>query len=375
MFLMLAEVLELATLSERLPGSRLAEWISFHTSHVPWRGFSLHDLIQPGFTFLVGVALPFSLSKRLTRGDSWLGMAWHALWRSCILIFLGIALRSLGRDSTNFFFVDTLTQIGFGYFFAFLLCNRSSALITVVGGFILLSYWQLFALWPLPDVAFSWQAVGVPYDWPHLMDGFAAHWNKNMNPAWYFDTWFMNLFPREEPFEYNAGGYCTLNCIPTLVTMLLGIIAGKVLASASKERSSFPAVLVSAGVGMIAVACLLDYFGYCPIVKRIWTPSWTLLSAGICFLALAALHCLCDRFGKSRWAFPLMVIGANSIVAYIMSWTVEGPIKAFFLRHVGSWPFAVLGTAWEPVLLGSAVLGTMWLVLYWLYRNRLLVRI
>ncbi len=67
--------------------------------------------------------------------------------------------------------------------------------------------------------------------WPHLMTGFAAHWNKNSNLAWAFDTWFLNLFPREKPFMYNGGGYATLSFIPTLGTMILGLIAGGVLRS------------------------------------------------------------------------------------------------------------------------------------------------
>ena len=69
----------------------------------------------------------------------------------------------------------------------------------------------------------------MPADWPHLMTGFAAHWNKNSNLAWAFDTWFLNLFPREQPFKYNGGGYATLSFIPTLATMILGLIAGGVL--------------------------------------------------------------------------------------------------------------------------------------------------
>ena len=44
------------------------------------------------------------------------------------------------------------------------------------------------------------------------------------NPAWAFDVWFLNLFPRSKPFVANEGGYTTLNFIPTLGTMILGII-------------------------------------------------------------------------------------------------------------------------------------------------------
>jgi heparan-alpha-glucosaminide N-acetyltransferase len=84
---------------------------------------------------------------------------------------------------------------------------------------IVVGYWALFAAYPVrPD--FDYPAVGVPADWPHLMSGFLAHWNKNSNPAGAFDVWFLNLFPGSEPFRDNGGGYATLNFIPTLATMI-----------------------------------------------------------------------------------------------------------------------------------------------------------
>ena len=67
----------------------------------------------------------------------------------------------------------------------------------------------------------------MPADWPHHLGGFAAHWNKNSNLAWAFDVWFLNLFPREQPFVFNGGGYATLSFIPTLGTMILGLLAGR----------------------------------------------------------------------------------------------------------------------------------------------------
>ena len=70
------------------------------------------------------------------------------------------------------------------------------------------------------------QAVGVPADWPHHSTGFAAHWNKNSNLAWAFDLWFLNLSRGRSRSSHNGGGYATLSFIPTLGTMILGLIAG-----------------------------------------------------------------------------------------------------------------------------------------------------
>src|SRR6516165_5947924 len=90
MFLMMAEVLQLCRVAAKLPGERIWEFLCHHQSHVEWVGCSLHDLIQPSFSFLVGVALPFSLASRLAKGQSKAFMTAHALWRSLILVALGV---------------------------------------------------------------------------------------------------------------------------------------------------------------------------------------------------------------------------------------------------------------------------------------------
>src|SRR5262249_6731728 len=160
--------------------------------------------------------------------------------------------------------------------------------------------------------------AGVTPDWPNNFTGFAAHWNKNTNLAWASDQWFLNLFPRSKPFAFNGGGYTTLSFIPTLATMILGLIAGDWLRtedSASRKLSR----LVVAGAICLAAALAAEQLGICPIVKRIWTPAWTLYSGGWCFLMLAGFYATLDVVGLRAWAFPLRVIGMNSIAAYCLA--------------------------------------------------------
>ena len=121
MFLMMAEVLKLCQVARNLPGQRIWELLCHHQSHVEWVGCSLHDLIQPSFSFLVGVALPFSLANRLAKGQSKAWLTAHALWRSLILVLLGVFLRSRHQSQTYYTFEDTLSQIGLGYTFLFVL--------------------------------------------------------------------------------------------------------------------------------------------------------------------------------------------------------------------------------------------------------------
>src|SRR5262245_12748272 len=112
MFLMMAEVLHLSGAAKVDPDSKFFQLVAFNTTHVEWGGCSLHDLIQPSFSFLVGVALPFSIASRQAKGQSFGRMLAHALWRAVLLTLLGVFLRSSGKPQTNFSFEDTLSQIG-----------------------------------------------------------------------------------------------------------------------------------------------------------------------------------------------------------------------------------------------------------------------
>src|SRR5580765_3259259 len=100
MFLMLAEVMHLWTLHEAFPDSTLWAIVAFNTTHVPWQGCSLHDLIQPAFSFLVGAAMPFSIASRIGKRERFGRLLAHAVWRSIALMLLGIFLRSLDRPQT-----------------------------------------------------------------------------------------------------------------------------------------------------------------------------------------------------------------------------------------------------------------------------------
>ncbi len=374
MLLMMGEVLNFGKVAKNLPNSVFWQFIAYHQDHVAWTGWALHDLIQPSFSFLVGVALPFSMASRITQGQSQNTMIFHALRRSLILIALGIFLRSMHRQQTNFTFEDTLTQIGLGYFFLFLLGFRSLKTIFIALAVILIGYFTAFALYPLPDASFDYSQTGLPQDWGHNATGFAAHWNKNTNLAWAFDRWFLNLFPREKPFLYNGGGYVTLSFIPTLGTMILGLIAGKFL-----KNDSLPLAKIKTfgiwGISLLAIGTLLHYAGICPNVKRIWTPTWTLFSGGWCFLLLASFYWTIDILKTQKWYYILTVIGTNSIAAYVIAHTVDSFISSSLFTHFGKNYAALFGAAYAPFVHGFLVLFFEWLILYWMYRKKLFIKI
>ena len=373
MFLMMAEVLELAKVSRALPESGFWSFLAFHQSHVAWAGCSLHDLIQPSFSFLVGVALPYSIASRLAKGGTFGRMFSHAIWRAFLLAALGIFLRSMSSTQTNFTFEDTLTQIGLGYPFLFLLGFRPPRWQWAALFVILFGYWLAWAVYPLPGADFDYQAVRVPVDWPHHYTGLMAHWNKNANLGSAFDQWFLNVFPRVKPFVANGGGYLTLSFVPTLGTMILGLLAGNWLRAASPKVPMRQ--LLMAGAGCIAGGLLLHFAGICPVVKRIWTPAWALFSGGMCFLLLAGFSWVIDVKGYRRWTFPLIVIGMNSIAAYLIAHVMGRFLEDTFRIHLGPNVFRFLGEPFMPLLQGAAVLLGFWLVLLWMYRRRIFLRV
>lgn len=367
MLLMMAEVLHLSRIANAFPDNEAWGFLAHHQTHAEWRtawawaGCTLHDLIQPSFSFLVGVALPFSLARRSAEGQPQWKRTAHAFWRALILVLLGVFLRSTGKPQTYWTFEDTLSQIGLGYGFLYLLALRSTLVQGIALAVILIGYWVAFAWYPAPEAG-------------RYFSGFESHWDHNTNAAWAFDTWFLNLFPRERPFTGNGGGYATLSFIPTLGTMILGLFAGRWLRSELTTGQKMMRLLI-AGAVCLAAGWGLDAAGVSPNVKKIWTPSWVLFSGGWAFLFLAFFYLVMDLWRLRGWAFVLVVVGMNSIAAYLIAHLFDDFIAKALPRHLGANLFNAAGKDYEPLLHGAAVLLVEWLLLWWMYRRKIFLRI
>lgn len=330
----------------------LLNFLAYQFDHVEWSGCSFWDLIQPSFMFLVGVALPFSYSRRASEGHSAAAQFRHVLWRSFVLVALGVFLSSNWSKQTDFTFVNVLSQIGLGYPVLYLLRERSLRAQFAVTAIILVSYWGWFANYTIPSAQRDDLHAVLVERSPNILkdvkrpelecsqfDGFGSHWNKHVNAAAEVDRKLLNLFPREgEPFQgqkfwINRGGYQTLNFIPSIATMLLGLMAGTVLRSSQLDGEKVR-WLLKAGAICFGVSMALDTsiwpiaipkcdWHFAPIVKRIWSPGWAVFSSGWTFWMLAAFYWVIDMRQWRRWSWPLMIVGMNSIAMYVMAQLIK----------------------------------------------------
>lgn len=371
MFLIGLRLLELDEVALHFPHSAVWRFIGFHSSHVPWVGCSLNDLIHPSFAFLTGASLVFSVSSRAAKGESKLKMSLHALRRSLALIFLGIFLRSQGREMTNWTFDETLTQTGLGYLVVFALAFRSSKWRWSCFTGLLALHWLIYVWHPVMPPHADPSVWNVPAGWQHNFTGFYAHWNHNRNAGWSFDLWLLNEFPRSRPFVGYLGGYTTINFIPTIATMILGLVAGSCL----KARDKAAWHLTMAGLICLPLSLAMHFGGLCPIVKHLWTPAWVFWSGGCCFLALAGLYQIVDVRQQRRWAWLFMVIGMNSLAFYLLRHTLDHWLAETLQIHLGERFLLLLGPEMRTIMTGVPSLLFIVLVIAWMDRRKLYLRL
>jgi predicted acyltransferase len=382
------------------PESKTWAMVFHHSEHVEWTGCGYWDLIQPSFMFMVGVAMAFSYTRRQDQGASYPRMLGHAIWRSIVLIFLGIFLISNWSSSTEWSLMNVLTQIGLGYTFLFLLWGRPLHTQWLCAAALLIGTWLLYVLWPSTgiDLATGKTVRGqeVRLVAGHVKKGTEAEankswakkylsdigpaWHKNANAGHYIDQVVLNWLPRKEPFYSNGGGYQTINFLPSLATMLFGLMCGELLRS-NRSGGKKILILLLAGILGLSIGYLLGWSGICPLIKRIWTPSWALFSTGWCCLILGVLFTVVDALKLRFWTFPLVVVGVNSIAIYCMGqllkpWT-ERTLQIHFGQNVFTSATGWLGLdgGFEPMVQLTMVGLVFWLICLWMYRQKIFVRI
>ena len=345
MFLLIGESTALYSLlaSSPLEGTLLG-WLGEQLHHHPWNGLRPWDLVQPFFMFIVGVAMPFSFGRRWARGDSWRKTLHHAARRSIVLLFLGWALYCIGPGRVTFELWNVLAQLAFTYFIAFLLMRkpiRTQLLFTL--GLLLLTE-LLYRSWPVP--------------------GF----NEPFVPDRNFGSWVDLLLMG----KLSSGHWVAFNAVPTTAHTMWGVLAGQVILS-ERAPSRKIGILVLAGLAGIVLGYALNPLT--PIIKRICTSSFVIVSGGYCLIVLALSYWLIDVKKSQKWAKWLTYVGMNPIFIYLFTETGG----ARWLRRIAT-PFTqssspLVGELAASILTGLVVWFMLWYVCYWLQKRRIFLKI
>jgi heparan-alpha-glucosaminide N-acetyltransferase len=316
-------------------------WLARQVDHAEWTGCTFWDLIQPAFTFMVGMAMPFAFARRREQGATTFDLFKHVAWRSFALIVLSNVLSNFGggRPRPLLQLINVLCQIALGYMLCFLITRLRFSWQVICAAALLAGHWALFATFPGADGPFS----------------------KTGNIGAVIDLQLLG---------YNYPGYyTTINFITNGVTILFGCWAGMLLMT-DRSTAQKLKILAACAAGAFAVGLALEPLN--PMVKRLWTASFTFFSAGWVILMLVALYWLVDVKQYKRWAFPAIVLGMNSIFIYSFSQVLRGWLNrgiGVFTGHF--WYFGDLGAIPQNLV----VLGAMWYLCYWLYRRNIYIKI
>jgi len=327
-------------------------------THIEWEGFVFEDLIMPLFLFIVGVVMPFSFYKRLGRGDSKRKLYIHIIIRSVILFVLGMIAQGelLELDSTKLkIYCNTLQAIAAGYLIsAIIILNmrvRRQIITTVL---LLLLFWALMMLVPFPG-------------------RLADRLDQDANLAAYIDRVILRQF--DDGLNYTW----ILSSITFACTVMLGVMAGHLLRTQLDDYKKVY-ILAALGIGTLVLGSLWGgwffgigqfYTGPFPIIKRLWTSSFVLFSAGLSYLLLALFYLVIDVWGFKKWAYGLVVIGTNAIFVYMLTHLVN--FRSIAGRFVGGMDKFI--GPWNDFLHAVAGFVLVWLILWWMYRKKSFINV
>jgi len=307
---------------------------------MPWEWIAFWDLIQPAFMFMVGVAMPFALARRMELGASRRDLFWHVVVRSFRLILMSQILISIGEGRLSFQLINVLAQIGITYFLCYLIMQLRFRWQAIIAASILVGYWALFVAFPGTEGPFLSMTTNVGA----VIDKFVfGHANE--------DNW------------------TTINFLTSTVTTLFGVWTGQLLQTNRSHTEKMRIIAISAAVCLIVGYAIHPWN---PIIKRICTTSFTLYSAGWVLLMLLGFYWVVEVKGYRKWTFPLVVIGANSIFIYsvhqVLQRWLDRAIGVFTMNFTWAGDFA-------PVFQSCAVLLAMWYLCYWLYQRKIFFKL
>ena len=350
MFLLLAEGTRLwsVLVQDPIAGTIFESFFQqFHHHH--WNGLRFWDLVQPFFMFIVGVAMPFSYAKRIKRGDSKTLITRHIIQRCLILLAFGVGLHCGYSRELVWELWNVLSQLSVTILIAYFLMRYKWSVQIIVSLGLLVVIETLYRTFPLEG-----------YNQPFVKDHNFGSW---------MDTILMGKINR-------GGGWVAINCIPTAAHTIWGVIAGQVLQSSKKEIQKAKLIAI-AGAIILIFGYALDWTSITPIIKRISTSSFVLVSGGWALLVLAFSYWLIDIKKVNKWIFPFVIVGTNSIFIYLFFNTVG---SQWFNSFVGIFTHGILDWFNTPefvvkLAISLTILGLEWWLCYFLFKKKIFFKI
>ncbi len=327
-------------------GIGLLKNVPVHFDHT-WGQFHFYDLIMPLFLFIVGVVMPFSFKKRLAHGESKKQLYSHIIKRVLLLYVLGLVtsghILEFDLDKLHLY-TNTLHCIAFGYLVSSILILEVGLVWQItIPTVLLFLYWGVMALVPVPG-----HGAGI--------------YEYDVNLAIYIDDLLLGKF------QEGMGWTYILSNMTFVGSVMIGVFAGRII------MSDQPAFIKAKWLALLGVGCLISgkIWGiWFPIIHHLWTSSLVLYAGGLSTLLLVIFYLIIDVLGYRKWAFGFVVIGMNAIAVYVAAnlfdFTLIGNV---FVGGLGKW----LGL-WNAAVQAIAAFAVIWLILYWMYRKKIFIRI
>ena len=347
MFLLIGESTEIYSHINSIKGSGIMQFIGTQFSHHEWHGLHFWDLIQPFFMFIVGVAIPFAVANRIKKGDSNRQITIHAIKRSLLLLFLGWALYCISPGEIGFRFQNVLAQLSVTYLVAFLLMKKSFPFQLIFTLVILLLIDLAYRFFPVQDFNQPW----VPY---HNLGAWA---NIKIEGVEKTSIW------------------ASINAISTTAHTVWGVLFGQLLISKRPAMKKIQ-IMIIAGLAALFIGFSLDLLNITPIIKKIATSSFVFASGGWAILALCFSYWIIDvKKLFTRGSKFFAIVGMNCIFIYLFfslgGAELVSKIYVPFTKLLFSWG----GDITVAIMTSLAAWASMWYICYWLYKNRLFIKI
>ena len=265
-----------------------------------------------------------------------------------MLFILGLIYNGslLSFNFSNMLYTGVLQRISIAYFFsAFIVMNTNIKKQAIIAGSLLVIYWLLMILVPVPGYG-----AGV------------------LTPEGNLHTYIDQLLL---PGRLGNGFYDEdgiLQQVSSIAVCLAGVLAGHLLLSSYTQNKK---VLGLLGAGLTSVIIGLVWDFSFPIIFRLWSSSYAMLVIGLSSLLLCLFYWLIDVKGYKKWVFPFVVVGLNSITIYLAAGLFDfGIIVKIFVHG-----FVDYFGSFKPVFLALCILTVEWLFLYFLYKQKIFLKV